>query len=258
MLRTILGTSLMIFTSARASCQAAGAPPSFEVASVHVSQIGKAGGEGSRRENIQFTPDTVTMRNVSLKSAIRWAYHVFEYQVSGPDWLQFERYDIVAKAAGAVTENQLRTMMQTLLAERFKVELHHQTKEFAAYALLVAKNGPKFHESETEGESSIDPDQKRMSVTVHRTPISQLTEMLSNVFRAPVVDMTGLKGKYDVTLNLAKYIGDIQPKGDGAPPDVLSIITMGLQEELGLRLESRKLPLDLLIIDRAEKVPVEN
>jgi uncharacterized protein (TIGR03435 family) len=258
MLRTILGTSLMMITSAPALCQPAGAPPAFDVASIHVSQIGKAGGEGSRRENIQFTPDTVTMRNVSFKSAICWGYHVFDYQVSGPDWLQSERYDIVAKAAGTATEGQLRTMMQTLLAERFKLALHHQTKEFAAYALVVAKNGPKFHESQSEGESSIEPDQKRMSVTVHRTPISQLTEMLSNVFHAPVVDMTELKGKYDVTLNLAKYVGDIQPKGDGAPPDVLSIISMGLQEELGLKLESRKLSLDLLIIDRAEKAPVEN
>jgi uncharacterized protein (TIGR03435 family) len=254
MLRTILGTSLMIFTSARAFCQSAASPPAFEVASVHVSQIGRGGGEGSRRENIQFTPDTVTMRNVSLKSAIRWAYHVFDYQVSGPDWLQSERYDIVAKAAGPVTEDQLRTMLQTLLADRFKLELHHQTKELAAYVLVVAKNGPKFHESETAGESSIQPDQKRMSVTVQRTPLSQLTEMLSSVFRAPVVDMTGLKGKYDVTLNLSKYVGDMQPAHD----DPLSIFMAGLQEELGLKLESKKMPIDLLIIDRAEKVPVEN
>ncbi|HEV3197818.1 MAG TPA: TIGR03435 family protein [Bryobacteraceae bacterium] len=258
MRRTIFGTNLMIFTSALAFCQPASAPPAFEVASVHVSQIGRAGGEGSRRENIQFSPDSVTMRNVSLKSAIRWAYHVFDYQVSGPDWLQFERYDIVAKAPGAATEEELRTMMQTLLAERFKVALHRQSKEFAAYALVVGKNGPKFHESDTEGESSIQPDQKRMSVTVHRTPISQLTDMLSNIFRAPVVDMTDLKGKYDVTLNLAKYIGDIQPSPGGAPPDPLSIITMGLQEELGLKLESKKLSLDVLIIDRAEKAPAEN
>jgi uncharacterized protein (TIGR03435 family) len=248
----------MIFTSARAFSQSAAAPAPFDVASVHVSQTGRAGGEGSRRESIQFTPDSVTMRNVSLKSAIRWAYHVFDYQVSGPDWLQSERYDIVAKAAGPVAEDQLRTMLQALLAERFKLELHRQTKELAAYVLVVAKNGPKFHESETDGESSIQPDQKRMSVTVQRTPISQLTEMLSNVFRAPVVDMTGLKGKYDVTLNLAKYVGDMQPKGDGAPPDPLSIFTAGLQEELGLKLESKKMPIDLLIIDRAEKVPAEN
>ncbi len=258
MLRTILGTSLMIFTATGAFCQSAAPSPSFEVASIHVSQIGKAGGEGSRRENIQFTPDTVTMRNVSLKSAIQWAYHVMDYQVSGPDWLQSERYDIVAKSASAVTEKQLRSMAQTLLAERFKVEFHRVNKEFAAYALLVAKNGPKFKDSETEGESSMQPDQKRMIVTVQRMPLSRLVEMLSNVFRAPVVDMTELKGKYDVTLDLAKYVGDMQASAGGAPPDILSIISVGLQQELGLKLEARKVPLDLLIIDHAEKAPVEN
>ena len=198
------------------------------------------------------------MRNVSLKSAIRWAYHVFEYQISGPDWLQSERYDIIAKASGTVAEAQLRTMLQALLVDRFKVELHHQTKDLQAYVLVVGKNGPKFKESQSDGETEMQPDQKRMIVTIHRAPISQLTEMLSNLFRAPVVDMTELKGKYDVTLNVAKYIGDMQPAAGGAPPDPLSIITGALQEELGLRLESKKMALDFLIIDRAEKVPIEN
>ena len=108
MLRTVLGTSLMVFASSGAFGQSTAVAPAFEVASVRVSQIGRAGGEGSRREKIQFTPDTLTMRNVSLKSAIRWAYHVFDYQVSGPDWLGTERYDIVAKAAGPVAEEELR------------------------------------------------------------------------------------------------------------------------------------------------------
>jgi len=68
------------------------------------------------------------MRNVSLKSAIRWAYHVMDYQVSGPDWLGFERYDIAARAAGPVPEEQMRTMLQALLAERFKITLHRETR----------------------------------------------------------------------------------------------------------------------------------
>jgi len=258
MLRTIVGTSLTVLTSTSAFCQPVGPHSAFEVASVRVSQIGKAGGEGSRRENIQFSPDGVTMRNVSLRSAIRWAYHVFDDQVSGPDWLALERYDILAKSAGVVAEDQLRSMMQALLAERFKIELHHQTKELAGYLLVVAKGGPKFHESTDDGETSIQPNQKTMTVTVHSAPISQLTEMLSRVFSAPVVDMTGLKGKYDVTLSLAKYLADFQPSPGGAPPDPLSIITIGLQEELGLKLESKKLSLDLVVIDHAEKVPVEN
>jgi uncharacterized protein (TIGR03435 family) len=258
MLRTILGTSLILSATAGAFGQSTAARPAFEVSSVRVSEIGRAGGEGSRREDIQFTPDSVTMRNVSLKSAIQWGYHVMEYQVSGPEWLSTERYDIVAKSAGPVTEKELRLMAQALLTERFKVELHRQTKEFAAYALLVGKGGPKFKESQSEGKTNIQPDQKRMMVAVERAPMSQLVEMLSRAYRAPVVDMTGLTGKYDITIDFGKYLADVQPNPGGAPPDILSLIAKGLQDEMGLRLESRKVPLDLLIIDHAEKVPLEN
>jgi uncharacterized protein (TIGR03435 family) len=263
MLPTTLCVTLVVFTAAGAFGQTAGAAPAFEVASIRVSQIGKAGGEGSRRENIQVSPGTVTMRNVSLRSGIRWAYHVFDYQVTGPDWLGSERFDIVGKSAGPVAEDQLRVMLQALLAERFKLALHHETKEFKAYVLLVGKNGPKFHETQTEGEVSIQPNQARMSVAIQRAPVSQLAEMLSNLLRAPVLDQTGLKGRYDITIDVAKYVAEFGGKhGEGAaaeaPPDPLSIVTMALQEELGLKLESRKMPLDLLIVDHADKAPVEN
>src|SRR4029077_3672305 len=109
MRRIALGVSVTILTAWRAFGQPA---PAFYVASVRVSQIGKAGGEGSRRESIQFSPDSVTMRNVSFRSAVRWAYHVMDYQVTGPDWMGSERYDIAAKAAAPVREDQLRSMLQ--------------------------------------------------------------------------------------------------------------------------------------------------
>ncbi len=225
----------------------------FDVASIKVSQIGKAGGEGSRRENTQVSPGTLNMRNVTLKTAIRWAYHVMDAQVVGPDWLANERYDIMAKAAGPAPEAELRVMLQALLAERFKLAVHPQTKEMSAYALIVGKNGPKFHETQSEGESSLVPDQKTMKVVIQRTPLSQLVDMLSNVLRAPVVDLTELKGRYDITLELAKYIPD-----RSEPMDPLTIITRGLQEELGLKIEPRKLPIDLVVVDHAEKLPSEN
>jgi uncharacterized protein (TIGR03435 family) len=128
-------------------------------------------------------------------------------------------------------------------------------KELPNYILLVANNGPKFHESQTEGESSVEPDKNRMVIVVHRTPVPQLTEMLSNVLRAPVLDETGLKGRYDITIDAAKYIPTDR---SDIPPDPLSIITTGLQQELGLRLESRRTTLDFPIIDHAEKAPTEN
>jgi uncharacterized protein (TIGR03435 family) len=233
--------------------QAGAGSPAFEVASVKVSQIGKAGGEGSRRENIQVSPGSLNMRNVSLKSAIRWAYHVMDFQVSGPEWLGVERYDIAAKAAGPAPDAEMRPMLQSLLADRFKVAVHRETKEMQAYVLVAGKNGVKVHESQSEGEASIVPDQKTMKVTVQRTPISQLVEMLGNVLRTPVVDLTELKGRYDVTLEIAKYIPD-----RNEPVDPLSIITRALQEEFGLKLEARKMPIDLVVVDHAERIPVEN
>lgn len=260
MLRSILGTTLIIGTSVGAFCQTAAVPPAFEVASVRVSPSGKGGGERGPFDNIKVTPDTVTMRNVPLKSCIQWAYHVTEYQVSGPDWIQSGRYDIVGKAAGPVTEKQLRPMMQALLAERFKVELHHLTKELQAYVLQIGKNGVKFQESKTEGEVSIQPDQKRMSVSVQRAQMSQLVEGLSKVFLGPIIDQTGLTGRYDITINVEKYMTEMNDRAPGGDPrgDIMNLIVRGLQEELGLKLESRKTALDFLVIDRAEKVPVEN
>jgi uncharacterized protein (TIGR03435 family) len=234
--------------------------PAFDVGSVKASQSG-TGGDRRGRDNIQVSPGSVTMRNVSLKSCIAWAWHVFSYQVNGPDWVDSERYEIAGKANGPATEDQLRLMMQGLLQERFKLAVHHQTKVLSAYVLVPGKNGPKVHESKTEGEPSIEPNQKQMSVTIQRAPVSQLVEMLSNVLRAPVVDQTGLKGRYDLTVNIAKYAADMAAQGrspDGGPADPLTLISLVLQEELGLKLEAKKMPLDLVIVDHAEKAPVEN
>jgi uncharacterized protein (TIGR03435 family) len=244
-----------MFLASAAFGQPAAAPPAFEVASIKVSEIGRSGGEGSRRENIQVSPGSLNMRNVSLKTAIRWAYHVMEFQVSGPEWLGNERYDIMAKAAGPAPEADLRPMLQALLAERFKLAVHHQTKEMSAYVLSVGKSGPKFQESKEEGESVLAPDPKKFKVVVQRTPVSQLVDMLSNILRAPVVDLTGLKSRYDITLELAKYIPD---RSSTEPMDPVALIVRGLQDELGLKIEPRKMPLDLVVVDHAEKLPTEN
>jgi uncharacterized protein (TIGR03435 family) len=114
----------------------------FDVASIKPGALASAGGEGSRRENISSSPDTLTMANVSLASAIKWAYSLHDYQVAGPAWLNDERYDIRAKASGPTPDDQLRLMLRTLLADRFKLTSHRQTKDLPVYALLVAKNGP--------------------------------------------------------------------------------------------------------------------
>jgi len=230
-------------------------PPAFDVASIRASQA-NGGGRGNpfRRDNLKVTPDSVIIRNTGLKSIIAWAYAAKDFQVSGPEWLETQRFDIVAKAAGESTEDQLRVMMETLLADRFKVALHRTTKETQAYVVVIGKGGPKLVESKTDGESDVQPDQSRMQVTILRTPLSQLTDMLYMVLRTPVVDETGLKGKYDLTINMAKYVS---MASDGAP-DPIGIVQTALQEEMGLKLESRKVALDMLIVDHAEKSAGEN
>jgi uncharacterized protein (TIGR03435 family) len=227
---------------------AAWGQPSFEVASIRTSK------DEHRRENIQANPGTLNMRNVSLKSAIRWAYHVMDYQVSGPEWMGLERFTISAKAAGEPPEDQLRLMLQTLLAERFKLAVHRETKELSAYLLVVAKGGIKFHESKLEvDEPVLNPDKARLNVEVQGVTAAQFVEMLSNILHAPVINNTGLSGRYDAAVNISKYMPD-----GSAPFDPVATIILALQEELGLKLEAKKLPLDLLIIDHVEKIPAEN
>jgi uncharacterized protein (TIGR03435 family) len=240
---------------AAAAGAASGQQPGFEVASIRAGQVPAGRGQGLGRERIQLSPDTLTLRNESLRTCIRWAYDVSEYQVSGPDWLASTRFDIVAKSAGPATNAQMRQMLQTLLAERFKLVLHRQTKETSVYVLAVGRNGPKFRPSETEGETAVEPNAGRQSVAVQRAPVAQLIDILSNILRAPVLDETGLEGRYDITVNVAKYIAERGPDG---LLDPVSLIMTGLQEELGLKLESRKTPLEILIVDRMEKVPSEN
>jgi len=231
---------------------AAMAQPVFDAASVRANQFGKG------QESIQANPGSLNMRNVSLKTVIRWAYHVMDHQISGPDWLGHQRFDIVAKAPTPAPEAELRIMLQALLAERFKLTVHRETKELQAYVLVVAKGGIKFHESKEEGELDVGPppDKNHRTLNFKRVPASQFLEMLSQALHAPVINNTGLEGRYDATIDIGKYIADAAPKD--RPFDPVPLIVTALQEELGLKLESKKMPLDLLVIDHAEKVPSEN
>jgi len=233
------------------------ATPAFDVASVRAAQAGSGrGGRGMgmlHSANIRVAPGSLTMRGVSFRSLVRWAYKVQDPQVAGPDWIDQQRYDIVAKAPEQATEDQLRVMLQTLLAERFQLAVHHQAKEAQAWVLTVGKNGPKVKESTGEGDAAIEPDLQRMQVAIHRTPMSDLVDLLTQILRAPVIDDTGLKGKYDLTVEMSKYVPD-----PGTPVDPISTILTAIQQELGLKVESKKTSLDYVVIDKAERNPVEN
>lgn len=191
------------------------------------------------------------MRNVTLQSCIGWAYNVQDFQIAGT--LSADRFDIVAKAATPVTVPTLRAMLGTLLAERFQLSFHRETRKLSSLVLVVAKGGPKLRSSKEDGPGLLRPDRSAM-VAQHAT-MSEFVGTLAGPLRTPVIDKTGLTGRYDFTVDLSPYFADAKP---GQQPDVTVIIMSAMREQLGLNLESRKEPVEILLIDHAEKNPSAN
>jgi uncharacterized protein (TIGR03435 family) len=205
---------------------------------------------------------------VRLRQLIEFAYHVDKFQISGgPGWFESQGFDVLAKPpqsaeADAGTRqlsndqrNQLRRRLQALLAERFQLVVHRETKEMPVYALVVAKNGPKLKESTKERDMGGMPGR----VTAEGTPMEGLAEYLTGMLKRPVLDRTGLKGTYDFKLEWTPDPGglgklDEEKAGGASAPDPSgpSIFT-ALQAQLGLKLESQKGPVEFIVIDRAEK-----
>lgn len=250
---------------AAAGCMWGQAPavPTFDAASIKASENNARGdnpmGRGGNpfASNIQTTPGSVSIRGLNFKGIVGWAYKVLPVQVTGPEWMDSQRFDIMARSLGPTDTDGLRAMMRTLLAQRFNLAAHRETKEMPVYVLSVGKGGSKLQESTEEGEASLVPDQKTFTVNIAKTPVSQLIELLTQFFRAPVLDETGLKGKYDLKLNVAKYMGEMQG-GGGMSMDPQTLIVQILQNDLGLKLEPKKAPVELVVVDKSDKTPGEN
>jgi uncharacterized protein (TIGR03435 family) len=230
----------------------------FEVASIRVNKQDSSAAE-ERRISIDASPGGLIMRNVTLVSCIRWAYDVHDYQITGgPAWRSSERYDISAKSSAVATEPQLKAMLQALLAERFQLALRRESKETAVYVLSVGKNGHRLKSSKIDGERSLRPADRGLSF--QNASMSDLEQFLSNlpVMDRPILNRTGLDGRFDFTLTL--FDGDLI----GTPGEVKSAVA-GLSpaayvdavERIGLRLESQRVPIANLTIEHAEK-PTEN
>src|SRR5262249_3697028 len=150
MMRTFAAAAALACSTALCFAQTGNLQPSFEVASIkpaappsdpHRIMVGMRGGPGTP------DPGQISYFNVTLRNVLMTAYDVKDYQISGPGWLGSERYDIIAKVPPGTTKEQLRLMLQNLLAERFQVSLHHESKELPMFALVVAKGGPKMKEA---------------------------------------------------------------------------------------------------------------
>jgi uncharacterized protein (TIGR03435 family) len=283
--------------------------PAFEVASIKPSEPVTPAmvAAGKLHVGMKIDAKRVDIGNFTLLQLMCKAYDVKPYQVSGPSWLMMlngQRFDIVANLPEGATKEQVPQMLQALLADRFKLAIHRESKDQAIYAMVVGKGGLKIKETEepavapdapapnpgVTGSSSVSvtqtkggavvsdgtgktqkmipsPDGKSMRLEISGATLAEMAEGLGPLVDHPVLDMTGLKGKYTMALdismqdmmNAARAAGAAVPPS--APADAASdpggSVFTSIQA-LGLKLEPRKSPMAMIVVDKVEKMPTEN
>jgi uncharacterized protein (TIGR03435 family) len=218
--------------------------PQFEVASVKLS-TGNPSSSGINTGN-----GRLTAINVTLKRCIMGAYGVGPNQIfGGPDWLDSDRFEITAKAEQPVGDSILMTMLQTLLSERFQLALHREKRSTEVYVLEVTKNGAKLEKGDGGGAKTSNG---RGDIVAANTTMDRFAEILSRQTDLPVVNHTELDGVFNLRLQWT-----LESARLAKPPDVAAVegpsIFTAIQEQLGLRLHAQKVPVEVLIIDHAEK-----
>ena len=287
-------------------------PISFEVASVKKAEPLSVNVIMSGKMNLGMVIDNaqVNIKSMSIAEMMRIAYKVKPYQISGPEWLTAERYTVTAKMPAGSTRDQVPEMMAALLADRFKLTFHRESKEQPVYALTVMKSGLKLQESApddsaivsssgpaapqgttpTDGSAQVRvnvtsdasgrvqqespngnikflPRENGMRLELTKMNSTGMVDQLGRFVERPVIDATDLKGRYDLTLDvgmgdmlaMARAVGLAIPMQ--APPGAMdpgsSAVFTAIQQ-YGLKLEPRKAPIDMLVIDHVEKIPTEN
>jgi uncharacterized protein (TIGR03435 family) len=230
----------------------------FEVASLKpagsksVRDFG--GGPGSK------DPGLYHANSASLRDLIAIAWNVDYFQISSGTPLDRQNFDLAAKVPRGATKEQFRAMLQNLLMERFGLKVHMERKQFPAYELVVAKTGLKLKEAVAgdrpgmTSRSSASGGYLLVSLKSQEEPLSILAGMLHAPNEAPIVDKTGLPGKYTFSL---EYIQDLPGAAPDAPP-IAPDLSTALQEQLGLQLVSKKLPFDVVVVEAFKKLPTEN
>ena len=229
--------------------------PEFEVASVRPNN------SGTGVDRIRSGNGTLSLVNVSLKRLVAMAWGIpdsREHLIRGPEWIDEKNFDIAARYSPAASKPDTLLMLQRLLEERFHMVLKHERREVSGFVLKVAKGGPKLPRSPDGpdplcgmprgGFRVLDGHATGCAVTMQGFG-DRLSRSPFGLDR-PIIDMTGLAGAFNVTLDFA----DSAHLEDSSRP---SLVT-ALQEQLGLRLEGRKIELDVLVIERADKAPVAN
>lgn len=223
-------------------------------------------------------PGLVTWPGTNLKWLLDTAYNVRLYQISGPEWLDFGRFAIVAKVPEGATKEQVNLMWQNLLKTRFGVAIHHESRVFQGEAMTLAKGASKLKKTDLpEPASQMPPragletgpdgqprlptpglqvagDGPKRTILGRAQSLDNVAAWLSQVAGHPVIDQTGLTGRYDFSADL-----DLSPNGDGTNAPCFSCaIAIALEQELGVKLVKKTFPLDVIVVDHAEKTPTEN
>jgi len=263
-------TSILLVSMAAAQSSA---PPAFEAATVKVAEP-----QGNEvRGGMRIEQGRLTAGYASLRDLMARAYEVKAPQISGPAWIDTERYDVKAKIPDGVPPEQVPAMLRTLIEDRFQLKMHRESKEMPVYELVQGKAGVKLDKAEQptaparvmmEGYGD-----GVMHATIVSANMSNFSDMLGRWTDRPVIDKTGIADKFDIKLDLS--MEDLQRSrsanvivrgpGGGPPPSsgpapegnpAGSLFTS--VQKLGLKLEPKRAALDLLVVDKAEKVPLEN
>ena len=229
----------------------AGQSLAFDAATVKRSMSAASGWSSDSTNGL------LRITNATMQSLITYAFDVRDFQISsGPGWLTADRYDITGKPENGAHDAQMKEMLRTLLAERFQLQTHRETKNGSVYALVVARSGMKLEVTKNPyhrtSHTSAAADGKR---TFHAEGFNmdELAVSLADILRQTVVDRTGDARKYDFELSWMPDLGTSNNALDSSGPSIFT----ALQEQLGLRLESQKGPIPILVIDRIER-PSEN
>jgi uncharacterized protein (TIGR03435 family) len=224
----------------------------FEVASIRPSAPSPDG-----MVHVWMSSDAGMLRytSVSLRDCVRVAFDVKESQIQGPDWIGSTRFDIVAKLPAGSSESQIPEMLQAALVRRFKLTAHRETREAAVYALVIAKGAPALKPvgvpaGDVNTGTSVATDESGVHLNAPMATAATLAELISRFAQRPVIDATGLPGRYDFDVALSWETVREMQSGGGSIYDSL--------DRYGLKLELRKSAQDMLIVDRMEKTPTEN
>lgn len=249
------GIVCFLLASGAALAQTPGSPLSFEVASIRpvgepptVKDDYTAGYNAGRRAGLaslglRIRGQNVELTDQSLKELIRLASGLKGYQIAAPGWMEDAKFDIAARMPAGAARSQAAGMLLTLLEQRFHLTAHRETRTIAVYALVTTAGGATLTPTAYKNGSA---NARSGRVVAYASSLERFAELLSIAEKRPVVDSTGIAGLFDFDLAYSE-------SEDGGPS-----LATALREKLGLRLERKQMPVEVLVVDRADRVPTEN